>query len=76
MGNDKTNMFVAIALSLVVLLGWHYFVTGPASERQRQAAQSQTAQTGAPQTADGIPSPSPREGSPNGKSAQPSETSR
>jgi YidC/Oxa1 family membrane protein insertase len=66
MGNDKTNMFVAIALSLVVLLGWHYFVTGPASERQRQAAQSQTAQQpGAPQTADGIPAPSPREGSPH-----------
>ena len=66
MGNDKTNMFVAIALSLVVLLGWHYFVTGPASERQRQAtAQSQASQPGAPATADGIPTPSPREGSPN-----------
>ncbi|MFD1356263.1 hypothetical protein, partial [Methylorubrum suomiense] len=61
MGNDKTNMFVAIALSLVVLLGWHYFVTGPATERQRQAAaQSQSTQPGAP-TADGEPAPSPRE---------------
>ena len=45
MGNDKTNMFVAIALSLAILLGWHYFVTGPANERQRQtAAQSQSTQ--------------------------------
>ena len=66
MGNDKTNMFVAIALSLAVLLGWHYFVTGPANERQRQAAaQSQATQPGSPPSADGVPAPSPREGSPN-----------
>ncbi|PJI54077.1 hypothetical protein CTI14_19945, partial [Methylobacterium radiotolerans] len=36
MGNDKTNMFVAIGLSLLVLLGWQYFVAGPRMEQQRQ----------------------------------------
>ncbi len=35
MGNDKTNMFVAIGLSLLVLLGWQYFVAGPRMEQQR-----------------------------------------
>lgn len=68
MGNDKTNMFVAIALSLVVLLGWHYFVTGPATEKQRQqaAAQSQTApQPGGTSPADGVPGPSPQQGGPS-----------
>ena len=29
MGNDKTNMIVAIALSLAVLLGWNYFIAAP-----------------------------------------------
>ena len=46
MGNDKTNMIVAIALSLVVLLGWNYFVAAPRVEQQRQAAlQNQQAQS-------------------------------
>ncbi|ACL60222.1 membrane protein insertase YidC [Methylobacterium nodulans] len=53
MGNDKTNMIIAIALSLAVLLGWNYFVAAPQVERQRQ----QQAQTSA--------SPSPKEGGPS-----------
>ncbi|MFE1601429.1 membrane protein insertase YidC [Methylobacterium sp. ID0610] len=53
MGNDKTNMIIAIALSLAVLLGWNYFITAPQVERQRQ----QQAQTAA--------SPSPKEGGPS-----------
>ena len=66
MGNDKTNMFVAIALSLVVLLGWNYFVAAPRVEQQRQAAaQNQAAQAQPPGVSpDGIPSPSPKEGGP------------
>ncbi|MGV7031940.1 membrane protein insertase YidC [Methylobacterium symbioticum] len=66
MGNDKTNMFVAIALSLVVLLGWNYFVAAPRVEQQRQAAaQNQAVQAQAPGvTPDGIPSPAPKEGGP------------
>ncbi|MDR7036874.1 YidC/Oxa1 family membrane protein insertase [Methylobacterium sp. BE186] len=65
MGNDKTNMIVAIALSLVVLLGWNYFVAAPRVEQQRQAtAQNAAAQQSPGVTPDGIPSPSPKEGGP------------
>ena len=68
MGNDKTNMIVAIALSLVVLLGWNYFVAAPRVEQQRQAAlQNQQAQTQAQPpgvSPDGVPSPAPKEGGP------------
>ncbi|MCJ2110566.1 membrane protein insertase YidC [Methylobacterium sp. E-025] len=65
MGNDKTNMFVAIALSLVVLLGWNYFVAAPRVEQQRQAnIQNQAAQQSPGVTPDGVPSPSPKEGGP------------
>ena len=68
MGNDKTNMFVAIGLSLLVLLGWQYFVAGPRVEQQRlieaqnKAAQQQQQPPGV--TPDGVPSPSPKEGGP------------
>ena len=68
MGNDKTNMFVAIALSLAVLLGWNYFVAAPMTEKQRQAAaQSQAASRTAGQVPapDGVPTPSPKEGGPS-----------
>ncbi|WP_336488200.1 membrane protein insertase YidC [Methylobacterium nigriterrae] len=65
MGNDKTNMIVAIALSLVVLLGWNYFVAAPRVEQQRQAtAQTQGAQQSPGVSPDGVPSPSPKEGGP------------
>ncbi|AWN42125.1 membrane protein insertase YidC [Methylobacterium durans] len=65
MGNDKTNMIVAIVLSLVVLLGWNYFVAAPRVDQQRQtAAQNQAAQQSPGVTPDGIPSPSPKEGGP------------
>ena len=61
MGNDKTNMIVAIALSLAVLLGWNYFIAAPRVEQQRQAALQSKAAT----TPDGVPSPSPKEGGPS-----------
>ena len=65
MGNDKTNMFVAIALSLVVLLGWNYFIAAPRVEQQRQAnIQNQAAQQSPGVSPDGVPSPSPKEGGP------------
>jgi YidC/Oxa1 family membrane protein insertase len=58
-------MFVAIALSLVVLLGWNYFVAAPRVEQQRQAnIQNQAAQQSPGVTPDGVPSPSPKEGGP------------
>ncbi|KAB1076172.1 membrane protein insertase YidC [Methylobacterium planeticum] len=65
MGNDKTNMIVAIALSLVVLLGWNYFIAAPRVEQQRQtAAQNQAANQSPGTTPDGVVSPSPKEGGP------------
>ncbi|MBX9932630.1 MAG: membrane protein insertase YidC [Methylobacterium sp.] len=67
MGNDKTNMIVAIALSLAVLLGWNYFIAAPRVEQQRQAAlQEKAAQQGRTTAgADGIPTPAPKEGQPS-----------
>ncbi|MCJ2036660.1 membrane protein insertase YidC [Methylobacterium sp. J-068] len=67
MGNDKTNMIVAIALSLAVLLGWNYFIAAPRVEQQRQAAlQNKAATQGSGQVSgpDGVPSASPKEGGP------------
>lgn len=63
MGNDKTNMIVAIALSLAVLLGWNYFIAAPRVEQQRQAALQNKAAT-QPAAPDGVPSASPKEGGP------------
>jgi YidC/Oxa1 family membrane protein insertase len=63
MGNDKTNMIVAIALSLAVLLGWNYFIAAPRVEQQRQAALQNKAAT-QPAGPDGVPSASPKEGGP------------
>ena len=63
MGNDKTNMIVAIALSLAVLLGWNYFIAAPRVEQQRQAALQNKAATQAT-SPDGVPSAAPKEGGP------------
>ena len=40
---DTRNLFLAIALSVLVMAGWQYFYAGPAYQRQHQAqTQSQT----------------------------------
>ena len=36
--SDQKNMFLAIGLSLLVILGWQYFIGGPQLERQREEA--------------------------------------
>ncbi|KZL15505.1 membrane protein insertase YidC [Pseudovibrio sp. Ad26] len=41
--NDNRNMIVAIVMSLVVLLGWQYFIAGPQLEAQQDAQQAQLA---------------------------------
>ncbi len=57
MFNDNKNLMLAIALSVVVLLGWNYFYGLPQAERQRQSAQiAQTSQV--------APNAAPREGQP------------
>ncbi|HWA91189.1 MAG TPA: membrane protein insertase YidC [Rhizomicrobium sp.] len=61
MSNDNRNLILAVALSLVVMLGWQYFVAGPQMKQQqaREAAthhqKSETPQAppGAPQQAAG-----------------------
>ncbi len=42
---ENRNMFLAIALSLVVLLGWQFLVVSPQVEKARQAEQAKQAQT-------------------------------
>ncbi|MDI4666083.1 membrane protein insertase YidC [Xanthobacter autotrophicus] len=39
--SDNRNMFIAIGLSLAILIGWQYFFGIPQAERQRQAAEQQ-----------------------------------
>ncbi|MEP1931981.1 MAG: membrane protein insertase YidC [Roseibium sp.] len=39
--SENRNTILAIVLSLVVLLGWQYFVAGPQLERQQEALQAQ-----------------------------------
>ena len=36
-GQNQRNTILAIALSLLVLLGWQFFIVGPQVERQREA---------------------------------------
>ena len=38
---DSKNLILAVVLSLVVLIGWQYFVAGPEIERARQQQISQ-----------------------------------
>ena len=65
---DNRNFILAIALSLAVLLGWSYFISGPAIEQQRveqeQAAQETTAEAGGGEraAADSIAIPGSRSG--------------
>ncbi len=62
MKDDNKNVYVAIALSILVIIGWNYFYGWPQMEKTRQA-QTQTATTpqpgaapaGAPPSAPGAP---------------------
>ncbi|WP_249694391.1 membrane protein insertase YidC [Stappia sp. WLB 29] len=53
---ENRNTILAIVLSLIVLLGWQYFVAQPQLDRQRELAQQQAAQS-EQATADGTPAP-------------------
>ena len=37
--NDQKNMILAIGLSVLVIIGWQYFIGGPQLEKQRQEQQ-------------------------------------
>ncbi|GGE90404.1 membrane protein insertase YidC [Stappia taiwanensis] len=43
---DNRNTILAIVLSLIVLLGWQFFIAQPQIERQREAAEQQAALQG------------------------------
>lgn len=62
---NNRNMFIAIGLSLAILLGWQYFFGIPQAEKQRQLAeqqrQAQQAQTQA-QPGSSTPTPGGAEG--------------
>ena len=40
---DNKNLLLAIALSVIVMVGWNYFYGAPKLDQQRQATQTQTA---------------------------------
>ncbi len=51
---DNKNLFLAIGLSILVIVGWNYFYAGPQVERQRQERLAQTqSQPQLPQPATG-----------------------
>ena len=39
MNETNRNMIIAIALSVVVLFGWQYFIAGPQAQRAQQQAE-------------------------------------
>ncbi|MFS8035912.1 membrane protein insertase YidC [Xanthobacter sp. AM11] len=51
--SDNRNMFIAIGLSMAILIGWQYFFGIPQAERQRQAAEQQRITQQAQQPAPG-----------------------
>ena len=60
MGTDNKNLLLAVAMSIVVLIGWNYFYGMPLLERQK-AAQTSAPAGKSPQD----PSPAPKEGQPS-----------
>ncbi len=53
---DNKNLIVAIALSILVIVGWNYFYAGPQMEKQRlEKLAQQTAPTTLPQPGAGTP---------------------
>ncbi len=63
MRDDQKNLFLAMGLSLLVIVAWQYFYAGPKQERAREiAAQTQPVVPGAPtptaQTSGAAPAPS------------------
>ncbi|WP_020174307.1 membrane protein insertase YidC [Methyloferula stellata] len=61
MTQDNRNFFLAIALSILVIVGWQYFFAQPQFEktRQTQAELAKPATPPAPGSPDAIPAPSP-----------------
>jgi YidC/Oxa1 family membrane protein insertase len=62
MSEDHRNLYLAIALSILVIIGWNYFYAAPQLQKERQT-QAQMQQQGAeapqPGSPGALPSPSP-----------------
>jgi YidC/Oxa1 family membrane protein insertase len=68
--NDQKNMFLAIGLSLLVILGWQYFIGGPQLERQREEAKLRQQQQQVQQQTT-APGTTPQPGAAPGTTPQP-----
>ena len=68
--NDQKNLLLAIALSALVLIGWHYFIAGPQMEKQRQEAVQKQTQT-TTQPVPGVPPAPGTAPQPPGQTAAP-----
>ena len=55
MNNDTKNLFLAIALSVMVLVGWQYFVGAPKLTQQRADQQAQQSLPPRPTSEGGAP---------------------
>jgi YidC/Oxa1 family membrane protein insertase len=64
--DDQKNLFLAIGLSILVIIGWQYFYAQPQIERQKQERQAQ--QAGQPST---VPQPGGATPAAPGAPAQP-----
>jgi YidC/Oxa1 family membrane protein insertase len=68
--SDQKNMFLAIGLSLLVILGWQYFIGGPQLERQREEAKLRQQQQQVQQQTT-APGTTPQPGAAPGTTPQP-----
>tara|TARA_R110000868_G_scaffold53744_6_gene168637 strand:+ start:32308 stop:34113 length:1806 start_codon:yes stop_codon:yes gene_type:complete len=54
-GGDQKNLFIALGLILVILLGWEFFIVGPQNERLRAANEAAQIATGSEQSDPDLP---------------------
>jgi YidC/Oxa1 family membrane protein insertase len=59
MTQDNRNFFLAIALSILVIVGWQYFFAQPQFEKTRQTQAELAKPSTAPGSPDAVPAPSP-----------------
>jgi YidC/Oxa1 family membrane protein insertase len=79
MKDDNRNVYVAIALSILVIIGWQFFYGYPQMQKQRQAQGAAATQNGQPSTpvtradaaADNALARQPQASPPNGAASQP-----
>jgi YidC/Oxa1 family membrane protein insertase len=60
--NDQKNMILAIGLSVLVIIGWQYFIGGPQLDKQRQEQQLKQKQAQQPQQPGALPQAQPQPG--------------